>query len=78
VRQINFTIYPSFTIEHPLGPPIDVWAVGVVLFALLCGRLPFSGPNLSGDQPSSNQVRKNIVKCTYRIPDYVSGEAKVS
>jgi hypothetical protein len=52
--------------------------VGVVLFALLCGRLPFSGPNLSGDQPSPSQVRKNIVKCTYRIPDYVSGEAKVS
>ena len=71
----TFIPHPSTTF---LGPPIDVWAVGVVLFALLCGRLPFSGPNLTSEQPSPNQVRKNIIKCVYKIPDYVSDEAKVS
>ena len=29
--------------ESLLGPPLDVWAVGVIAFLLLSGRTPFSG-----------------------------------
>ena len=28
-----------------LGPPTDVWATGVLLFAILCGAFPFKGLN---------------------------------
>ena len=51
--------------------------MGVVLFALLCGRLPFEGANLEGDQPVEAKVRKNILLGRYTVDERVSYEAKV-
>lgn len=45
----------------------DLWSVGVILFAMLIGRYPFS-------QRESN-VARNIVSATYTLPDDVQARA---
>ena len=62
------------------GPPLDYWALGNILFALLCGRLPFLGvPSLStpfSSWPSTNEVECNILSCQYEFESFVSDESQ--
>jgi len=51
------------------GLQVDIWSAGVVLFALLCGHLPFEDPNTSN-------LYKKILNGDYTVPKYLSDEAK--
>ena len=51
------------------GLDVDIWSCGIILYAMLCGYLPFEDPN-------TDKLYKKIIKCDYKIPHYISSEGK--
>lgn len=47
------------------GLAADLWSSGVILFAMICGYLPFEDPNTS-------KLYKKILGGEYSIPKFVS------
>lgn len=51
------------------GSQVDIWSCGVILFALICGYLPFEDPNTAN-------LYKKILNGDYSIPKSPSDDAK--
>lgn len=55
--------------ERYLGLGADIWSSGVILFAMVCGYLPFEDQN-------TKKLYQKILKADYKLPSFLSEEAK--
>ena len=51
------------------GLKSDIWSAGIILFAMMCGYLPFSGKN-------EDEICNKIIECKVNLPDWLSHNSK--
>jgi len=51
-----------------VGAPTDIWATGILFYAMLCGQFPFRGA-------SDKDLYRKISRGEFEFPDHVSREA---
>ena len=51
------------------GPEVDIWSVGIILYVLVTGTLPFDSENLQ-------YLKQKILSCKYRVPYSMSHDCE--
>lgn len=48
---------------------VDIWSCGIIIYAMLCGYLPFEDAN-------TNKLYKKIIAGDFEIPKFLSAESR--
>jgi 5'-AMP-activated protein kinase catalytic alpha subunit len=51
------------------GLSVDIWSSGIILYAMVCGHLPFKDLD-------QEKLYKKIITCNYTMPNYVTNDCK--
>lgn len=65
----SYTSPEQISSRRQVGAATDVWSLGVMVFTMMCGFLPFVGT-------STRQIFRKIVAGQYLIPDFISDEGR--
>jgi serine/threonine-protein kinase NIM1 len=58
-----------FRDEMYLGAPVDIWALGVLLYFMVTAQMPFKAPTVA-------VLKKHVLEGTFSIPGHVSFQCR--
>lgn len=61
VGTLSYVAPEVITNSKSIGPEVDLWSLGCLVYQMLLGRLPFTATN-------QEEIYENILQCKYTIP----------